>query len=307
MEHVLYHSYRDHLKKRFKGRIQKVSIDAKFTCPNRDGSKAYGGCTYCNNESFSPATLIRERSVRDQLESGIKFCENRYKNIEGYIAYFQSYSNTYAPLDYLKSIYEEALAVEKVIGLSIGTRPDCIDFEKIQYLSELAKLKDITIEYGLESMYDESLERINRGHNFQCFVDAVNLTKDKGIKIGTHIIIGFPWENEQMWIDTARELSRLPIDYLKIHQLHIVKNTIMGNEYMKKPFRLLSKDEYINVLISFLEHLSPNIVVQRMFGTSPKELTLSEHWPENITQLSALLEKEMLKRNTYQGIKYLQK
>ena len=217
------------------------------------------------------------------------------------MAYFQSYSNTYAPLDYLKELYEEALDVDGIMGLAIGTRPDCVDEDKIAYLEELAKTKEVVIEYGIESIFDESLEKINRCHDYQCFLDAINMTKGRGIKICVHLIIGFPWETKEQWIHTAKELSKLPIDYIKIHQLHILKNTIMGNEYQKKPFKMLTKDAYIEVLEDFLEHLRPSIVVQRLFASSPKEITVSEHWNKTVSDLNAELVAKMLKAGSYQG------
>ena len=297
----VYNAYHQYIKKNYGGRVQKITIDAQFTCPNRDGSKSVGGCTYCNNETFGTATKVRMNTVTEQLLSGISYSKRRYKKMAGYIAYFQSYSNTYAPIKKLKSLYSEALSMDGVLGLAIGTRADCVDEEKISYLEELAKTKDITIEYGLESMFDESLKRINRCHDYQCFLDAIELTKNRGIKICVHLIIGFPWETKEQWMETARELSKLPIDYIKIHQLHIVKNTVMGNEYRANPYKMLSKDEYIDVAIEFLENLNPNIVVQRIFGSAPEELMLSEHWPWQTSELTKELVGKMEARGNYQG------
>lgn len=296
-----YNRYVDHINKCFGGRIQKITIDSKFTCPNRDGTKSTGGCTYCNNESFGTATKVRELTVTEQIKSGIASSNRRYKKVKGYIAYFQSYSNTYASLEHLKEIYLEALKVKDVVGLAIGTRVDCVDLEKIKFLEELAKEKEIVLEYGLESMFDESLQRINRCHTYQEFLDTIEMTKNRGIKICIHLIIGFPWETREQWIQTSIELSKLPIDFIKIHQLHIVKNTIMGNEYLKNPFNLLSKEEYIDVACEFLEHLNPKIVVQRVFGSAPEELTLSKHWPETISELNKLLIKKLDEKGSYQG------
>lgn len=304
MSKNVYNAYHQYIKQKYGGRIQKITIDAQFTCPNRDGTKSTGGCTYCNNETFGTATKVRMNTVRDQVISGIAYSQRRYKNIAGYIAYFQSYSNTYAPLAKLKELYAEALGMEGVLGLAIGTRADCIDAEKLDYLEDLAKTKDITIEYGLESMFDETLKRINRCHDYQCFLDAIELTKNRGIKICVHLIIGFPWETKEQWIRTAKELSKLPIDFIKIHQLHIVKNTVLGNEFRVKPFKLLSKDEYIEVAIEFLENLNPNIVVQRIFGSAPEELMLSEHWPWQTSELNKELVKKMEDSGRQQGHYY---
>jgi len=297
----VYNSYSEHIRKRFDGRVQKITIDAKFTCPNRDGSKSVGGCSFCNNESFGTATKVRDLEITDQLLKGIEHAKGKYKNIKGFLAYFQSYSNTYAPLEKLKEIYSEALNVPGVMGLSIGTRPDCIDLEKIKYLEDVAKEKEVIIEYGLESMFDETLDRVNRCHDYKCFTDAINLTKNRGIKICVHLIIGFPWETKEQWIETAREMSKLPIDYLKVHQLHIVKGTMMGNEYIAKPFELISKDDYMEVMLEFLENLNPKIVVQRLFGSASKDMTLSKHWPERVSELNNELILKMKERETYQG------
>ncbi|MBT4790177.1 MAG: TIGR01212 family radical SAM protein [Halobacteriovoraceae bacterium] len=296
--------YGKYIKKRYGGRIQKITIDANFTCPNRDGSKGVGGCTYCNNKSFGTATRLNDLKIKDQLQSGFDYSVGRYKNVVGYFAYFQSYSNTYAPLSELKKIYNEALEVDKITGLVVGTRPDCIDREKLAYFENLTKDYEVVIEYGIESIYDETLERINRGHDYQCFVDAIDMTKGRGIKICAHIIIGFPWETKEQWIETAKAMSKLSIDYLKIHQLHVVKNTLMANEYMVKPFKLLNKEEYIDVLIEFLEHLRPSIVIQRLFGSASKELTVSPFWPETTFDLNNELIRKMKERDTYQGRLY---
>lgn len=304
MKNEVFNSYREHVKERFGGRIQKVTLDAKFTCPNRDGTKSTGGCTYCNNESFATAMKVRENTITEQVESGIAFCKSRYRNSVGYFAYFQANSNTYAPLDTLKGLYSEALAFDEIIGLVVGTRPDCVDLEKIEYFEEIAKEKEVIIEYGIESIYDETLERINRCHDYQCFLDAVEMTKGRGIKMCVHLIIGFPWETKEQWINTAREISKLPIDYIKLHQLHIVKNTIMGNQYKAKPFPLPTKPEYMDILTEFLEELRPSIVVQRMFGTASKNITLSEHWPETVSELNDELISKMKAANTYQGRLY---
>jgi radical SAM protein (TIGR01212 family) len=291
--------YSGYMKKAYGQRIQKVSVEAGFTCPNRDGKVAHGGCTYCNNESFSPM-LGSGLSVSEQVRTGIERLKRRYK-AKQFLAYFQSYSNTYAPLNTLKDLYSQALAHPEVIGLSIGTRPDCIDDEILDYLQQLSEQYDITIEYGLESMSDKTLTQINRGHDYQCYLDAIEKTAKRGIKICTHIIIGLPGEQRDHWIETAKELSKQPIDFLKIHQLHIVKNTVLGAQYTKKPFKTLNEQEYINILIEFLEHLDNRIIIQRLFGEAPQEILLSEHWHSSLSELRQKIETEMIQKNTYQG------
>lgn len=297
--------YSDYIKESFGERIQKITLDAGFTCPNRDGKVAYGGCTYCNNSKFNPWDNVKETvSITEQIKTQIKYSKKRYKKVSKFIAYFQAYSNTYAPLEKLKEIYEEALANPEVIGLSIGTRPDCIDSDIINYLSELSKKYDITIEFGLESISDETLIKINRGHNYQSFKDAINLTKGRGIKICAHMIIGFPWENLDHWIQTSKELSTLPFDFLKLHQLQIVKNTSMGSSYLKNPFLTLDKEAYFKVLEEFIVHLNPRIIIQRLFGDTPKELLLSPSWGKKAAELDREFYKRLTDSQLYQGMKF---
>ncbi len=299
-----YNRFADYQKKIYGERVQKVTVDAGFTCPNRDGSVAKGGCVYCNNESFNPGYNSASKTILRQIDEGIEFLKRRYKNVRKFIVYFQPYSNTYAPLETLKRFYEEALSHPEVVGLTIGTRPDCVDEAKIAYLQELAKSYDITIEYGLESIADDTLRRINRGHDVQCYLDALDLTKNRGIKICTHIIFGFPWEDKTLWLKTADWLSDKPFDFLKIHQLHVVKGTAMEIAYKKNPFPLPEAEEYIDLIIRFLERLNPRIVIQRLFGEAPPRTLVAPHWGMRHTELVRLLEKEMERRETWQGKRY---
>lgn len=299
-----YYKYADYLKEKFGERVQKISVDGNFTCPNRDGTKGIGGCTYCNNESFAPALSISEFPIKKQIEIGKERIKRRYDSSK-FLIYFQAYSNTYAPLDKLKALYEEALSVSDVVGLSIGTRSDCIDLEKIEYLQKLAKDFEITIEYGLESTSDLTLKKINRGHDLLNFTDAIALTKNRGIKICTHLILGFPWESENEWIESADFISKLEIDFLKLHQLHVVKGTKLGSDYLKSPFKTLTKDEYFEILIKFLERLSPKIAIQRLFGEAPKEMLLSPHWEEPLSKLTTEFNDLLTKRGVSQGNLYL--
>lgn len=299
-----YNRFADYQRKLYGERVQKVTVDAGFTCPNRDGSKGRRGCIYCNNESFNPGYNSASKSITQQIEEGIEFLKRRYKHVRKFIVYFQPYSNTYAPLDTLKRYYEEALNHPEVIGLTIGTRPDCVDEAKIAYLEELAKDYDITVEYGLESISDLTLKRINRRHSVQCYLDALELTKNRGIKICTHIIFGFPWEDEALWLQTAEWLSDKPFDFLKVHQLHVVKDTALERMYRKKPFDFLSPEAYIDLIIRFLERLNPRIVIQRLFGEAPPRTLIAPHWGVRNTQLTQMLEQEMKRRNTWQGRLY---
>ncbi len=295
-----YNSYADYIKNRFGSRVQKVIVDAGFTCPNRDGHKGYGGCTYCNNDSFTPSYSRSEIPIREQVEKGIEFLTPRYK-VDRFIVYFQPYSNTYAPLEKLKPLYQEALAHPRVIGLTLGTRPDCIDEAKLAYLEQLAREYFITIEYGLESPYEKTLEWINRQHDFRCWEDAVRLTAGRGIHICTHIILGFPTESREEMIGTAGILSRYPMDSLKIHHLHIVKKTILAEKYEENPFPLLAYHEYIDLVSEFLQHLRPDVKVQRLAGDTPPRLLIGPDWGVRASELQKKVETEMRGKNVWQG------
>jgi len=296
-----YNRFVDFQRKHYGERVQKVTVDAGFTCPNRDGTVAKGGCIYCNNESFNPCYNSASKSIRQQIDEGIEFLKRRYKGVRKFIVYFQPYSNTYAPLETLKRYYEEALSHPEVIGLTIGTRPDCVDEAKIAYLESLAKDYDITIEYGLESISDETLKKINRGHDVQCYLDALEMTRNRGIKICTHIIFGFPWETEELWLQTADWLSDKPFDFLKVHQLHVVVGTALERMYRKQPFDFMSPQQYIDLIIRFLERLNPRIIIQRLFGEAPPRTLVAPHWGVRNTQLTRMLEQEMERRDTWQG------
>lgn len=291
-----------HILNCFGERIQKITVDAGFTCPNRDGKISYGGCTYCNNDKFNPGKDKLGATITEQIATQVKRIKTRYKNAKKFIVYFQAYSNTYAPLEHLKKLYLEALASPDIIGLTIGTRPDCINEETLIFLSELASKYYITIEYGLESMSDVTLKRINRGHDYQCFKNAVNLTKHRGIYICAHLMIGFPWESKEHYIETAQELSKLGIDYLKLHQLQIVKHTVMGNEFQKNPFHMLTKSEYLEILSQFISHLSPQIIIQRVAGDCSKELLISAGWTESSQDIKKELINFLKQQGQYQGI-----
>jgi radical SAM protein (TIGR01212 family) len=295
-----YNSYATYLKNLYGERIQKVTVDAGFTCPNRDGTVARGGCIYCNNQSFNPGYNDARKGIRQQITQGMEFLKRRYK-VDKYIVYFQPYSNTYAPLAQLKKLYEEALSVPGVLGLTIGTRPDCIDEAKLQYLAELARNYDVTIEYGLESIFDESLIKINRGHDYQSYLNALEMTRDRGIKICTHIILGFPWETPEQWIYEAEVLSKLEFNFLKIHQLHIVKKTLMAHQYQENPFKLLSLPEYINTVISFLEKLNPSIIIQRLAGEAPPHMLIAPKWGKRVPEIMRYINQEFEKRDSWQG------
>lgn len=299
-----YNSYSDYFKRIFGKRVQKVTLDAGFTCPNRDGTKGKGGCTYCNNEAFNPSYCNPEVSITEQLSKGAEFHKVRYRRAENYLAYFQAFSNTYAELQYLKKLYEEALDYPGVTGLVIGTRPDCIDDEKLEYLSELTKKYYIIVEYGIESCFDISLARINRGHTFAQSAEAIKKTAAYGIHSGAHLIFGLPGETRDQTLSQAEIISELPLNTIKFHQLQIIKGTMMAREYSADPgaFNLFTKDEYIDFVISFIERLDPNIVIERFASEAHPRLQAGPNFG-NIRSniLQKMIEEEMEKRDTWQG------
>ena len=302
-----YNTYSDYFKKYFGTRVQKVSIDAGFTCPNRDGSKGFGGCAYCNNDSFSPSYLSPDTSIGEQIEKGIEFHNKRYRYAGKHLAYFQSYSNTYSSLDQLKSLYGQALENEYVAGIVIGTRSDCMDADKLAYFAEIAKTHYVIIEYGIESCYDRTLEYINRGHDFKSAHDIIVATHNAGIKTGAHLLFGLPGESRQEMLAEAAIISALPLDTIKFHQLQIIKGTRFEADYYRDPsmFNLFEPAEYAEFIIDFLELLHPNIVVERLASESPPSFKIAPNW-ENMRnhQFIQLVEKRMAERNTWQGRLY---
>ncbi|MCK4345868.1 MAG: TIGR01212 family radical SAM protein [Bacteroidales bacterium] len=302
-----FNAYANYFKEVFGERVQKVSIDAGFTCPNRDGTAGWGGCTFCNNDAFNPSYCTAEKSVRQQLEEGIKFHKTRYRRSSKYLAYFQAYSNTYASLDKLIEKYDEALNFPNVIGLVIGTRPDCIDKEKLDYFRKLSEKVYLIIEYGIESCYNKTLKRINRGHTFEQSVYAVKETAKRGIRTGAHLIFGLPGETRKEMLDEAGIISRLPLDNVKFHQLQIIKRTAMEREYKRAPgnFDLFSWEEYLEFLIKFLERLNPEFVVERFTGEAPPRFLAGPRWGLKRTdQILNLIEERLDEKDTWQGKRY---
>jgi radical SAM protein (TIGR01212 family) len=297
-----YLNYNQVLKSEFTERVQKISINAGFTCPNRDGSKGTGGCTYCNNQTFSPEYCKPGKSVSEQVKEGIAFFHHKYQ-AQYYLAYFQSYTNTYDSLDHLKSIYEEALSYPNVVGLVVGTRPDCVSNELLDYFAGLAKKYYVMIEYGIESTNDQTLKFINRGHDYACAEKAINETAGRGIRVGAHIILGLPKEERETILSHADILSKLPITSLKIHQLQLVRGTKMAEQYAEHPewFHLYTANEYIDLAIDFLERLNPHIAIERFVSQSPKNLLIAPDWGLKNFEFTAKIEKRLEERNTRQG------
>lgn len=297
-----YNDFSGYFRRKFDGRVQKISIDAGFTCPNRDGSRGMGGCSYCNNQTFSPAYCHLEKSVTAQLNEGIEFFARKYTSIK-YLAYFQAYSNTYAPVENLKMLYEEALGHPQIIGLVIATRPDCLTNEILDYLQLLAQKYYIMVEFGIESHKDMSLDRINRGHTFQESVKALQETARRKIHNCAHLILGLPGETELDWLDQARVISTLPVENLKLHQLQIHKNTKMYREYFQNPeqYPMFSVEGYLDLVVQYLELLNPAIIVERFVSEAPDDLLVAPRWGLKNFEFTAKLEKLLEARDTWQG------
>lgn len=295
-----FNSYRDHIQARYGERVQKISVHAGFTCPNRDGSKGIGGCIYCNNDAFIPGYLNRLPSIPEQIARGKRFLTERY-GVRKFFVYFQPFSNTYADCATLRRCYRSALEDADVVGLAIGTRPDCIDAEKLDLLQELAEQWDITVEYGLESMFDRTLQLINRGHTRRDFETAVAMTADRGIHIAVHMILGLPEETRDMQLQGAPYLSGLPIDFLKLHHLHIVAGTRLAKLHESVRIPVFSLEEYIALVGEFLQRLRGDIVIQRLVGeTNPRRL-IAPDWGIRDFEVARRIEAWMVEHGAFQG------
>jgi len=299
-----FNAYSEYFKHIFGQRMQKLTINAGFTCPNRDGTVAFGGCTYCDNGAFNPSYCNPQKSIQQQIEEGITFHKNRYRRAGKYLAYFQAFSNTHASLDRLKAVYNQALAQENIAGLVIGTRPDCIDAEKLDYFSQLAKKHYLIIEYGIESCSNQTLQLINRGHSFEQAVTALEMTAQAGIKTGAHFIFGLPTETVSDWLQWTDIISKLPLNNIKFHQLQFIKGTAMAELYEEKPqlFHRFSLEEYIDFMVDFVERLNPNIVIERFAGEVPPRFLAQPAWGLiRNDQILQAIEKKLEERETFQG------
>ena len=265
------------MRERFPYKVQKISIDAGFSCPNRDGKLSKGGCTFCNNESFNPSYCSPKESITEQIERGKEFFSKKYPDMK-YLAYFQAYTNTYAPLAELQRMYEEALSVKDVVGIVIGTRPDCVEDALLDYFEQLNKRTFIIVEYGIESANDETLRKIRRGHTFACSRDAIERTHARGILTCGHIILGLPGEDATESLRQAPLLSSLPLDFLKIHQLQIVKGTALAMQYAQQPFHLYTVEEYINLIIKYISLLRKDLIFERFISQCPPEILIAPKW-----------------------------
>ena len=299
-----YNSFGPFMRNKFGQTVYKVNVDAGFTCPNRDGTLGVTGCIYCNNDSFRPNSCKPTLSITEQVNNGIYHTRKRYKAGK-FLVYFQAYTNTYAPLAQLERLYHEALSHPDVIGLAIGTRPDAVDEEKIAMLEELASRYFILVEYGLQSIYDKSLEFINRGHDYKTFLAALEMTKGRNIHIGTHLIVGFPTESREEMLAMAEGVSALPIRFLKVHQLQIVRDTPLAESYVEKTFHTFGYQEYLDFIVDFIERTSPEIIFQRLFATAPDNILIAPQWGRNRHQILHDIEKNLVARDVWQGKKFV--
>ena len=295
-----YNDYGTWIRRQFPFRVQKIAIDAGFSCPNRDGRISTGGCSYCDNRAFNPAYCQQHDSITRQLEAGKQFFAHKYPAMK-YLAYFQTYTNTYDSIDKLRQRYEEALAVDDVAGIIIGTRPDCISTELLDYLEELNARTFLIVEYGVESCNDETLRRIYRGHDFLCSSEAIRQTHERGILTGAHIILGLPREDIEESLRQASVISSLPIDILKIHQMQVIKGTRLAREFEREPFHIYTIDEYIRLIANYLQRLRKDLVLERFVSQSPKELLIAPHWGLKNYEFTNLLNNYLRENNIRQG------
>ncbi|MEI6178238.1 MAG: TIGR01212 family radical SAM protein [Verrucomicrobiota bacterium] len=299
-----YNSYGQWLRHKFGGaRVYKVIVDAGFTCPNRDGTKGYGGCTYCNVDSFTPTLPRSLDEIRDQVEQGIARARKHYK-AEKFIIYFQPNTNTYAPVERLKALYDEALSIcpDDVVGLSVGTRPDCLDAEKIALLESYADRMEVDLELGMESIHESTLKQINRDCSHEELTGLLESLTDTPINLCVHTIFGFPWETREMMLAQAAEINRFPqIQFVKLHHLHIVKGSILASRYMKEPFPLFDLPGYTDFLCEFLPQLRPDIIIQRLFGIADQDLLIAPVWDLAKSSVQSYIDKELERRGVVQG------
>lgn len=272
--------------------MQKISVNAGFTCPNRDGTVGWGGCTFCNNQTFNPAYCTPSKSVSRQIEEGKAFFSRKYPDMK-YLAYFQAYTNTYGSLGHLRSVYEEALGVEDVVGIVIGTRPDCMPPDLLQYLADLSSRTFLIVEYGVESASEDTLLRINRGHTFAVSADAICRTAEKGIMVGAHLILGFPWERRAELMRQAKVIAGLPLTTLKLHQLQIIRGTRLAEEYASHPWHVFTAEEYADLVLEYISYLPPNLVLERFVSQSPPEYVVAPRWGLKNHEFADIIRRKM--------------
>jgi radical SAM protein (TIGR01212 family) len=284
-----------------------VAIDAGFTCPNRDGTKSYGGCTFCGNDSFNPSYCSPKKSLTQQMKEGIEFHAKRYRKAKKYLAYFQAFSNTYGPVEALEKMYTEVLEIENVVGIVIGTRPDCFDEQVANLLSVISKRAYVMVEFGIESVYNSTLSAVNRCHAFEDSIQAIELCASKGIQCGGHLIFGLPGETREMMMSSAEKISALPLNGIKFHQLQLIKDTTMGHEYLEDPgkFKLFSLEEYIDFISEYLCFLRPDLVIERLAAETQPWINLEQKWELRYDRVLALIEEKMEEKDYWQGKFYV--
>lgn len=295
MSEQIYNDFGTWIRKQFPFRVQKISVNAGFTCPNRDGRIGKGGCIYCNNKTFNPSYCANKKNITDQLEEGKRFFSHKYPEMK-YLAYFQAYTNTYAPVKHLRALFEEALSVDDVVGLVIATRPDCVSDELLDYLEILHQQTFLIVEYGIESANDETLMRINRGHDFACSRRAVEKTHERGILVGGHVILGLPGEGREECLRQAPIISSLPLDILKIHQMQIIRDTPLSEEYVRHPFHMFSVEEYVDLVVDYISLLREDLVLERFVSQSPADLLIAPKWGMKNHEFTALVKKRLLQK-----------
>lgn len=295
-----YYSYRYFLKSRYGHRVQRVSIDAGFTCPNVDGTVAFGGCTFCDNRSFSPSRRQPKFSITEQINDGIQRLQRRY-DCDHFTAYFQPATNTYAPVEKLRAMYDEALAHPKVVAMSIGTRPDCVPDDVLDLLEEFASRTDLTVEYGMQTMHDRSLDWMNRGHHHEAMVEAMERSIGRGFEICAHIMLGLPGETHEDMLETAREVGRLGLDAVKIHNLYAVENTPLADQVRNGEVQLMNRADYIKTLVDFLELIPSHVIVERISGDAPDNYFIGPTWCLDKPAVLLAVQEEFERRQTYQG------
>lgn len=303
IENKNYHTWNYHLRQRFNSKVFKVSLNGGFTCPNLDGKISRGGCTYCSNKGSGDFAGQVDDSISKQFENIKTIMEKKWHNAK-YIAYFQAYTNTYAPVDYLKDKYEEALRQENVIGLAISTRPDCISEEVLDYLDDINKRTNLWVELGLQTIHDTTSKKINRGHNYQVFLDTLEKLRERSIDVVVHIINGLPGETYEMMMDTVKEISKLDIQGIKIHLLHVLKGTVMEKQLIRGDFQLLDKDFYTNLICDQLEILPQDLIIHRLTGDGKKDDLIGPIWSLKKWEVLNAIDEELKRRNSWQGKYY---
>lgn len=300
-----YNQFSEHLKSRFGEKVYKVTLDAGFTCPNRDGTLSDKGCIFCDSGGSFSRLYSNNLSINEQLEIGISKIKDRYK-AKKFLSYFQAYTNTYKPASQLKKIYDAALN-DDVVGLSIGTRPDCVDSEKLDLIAGYTEKYYTWLEYGLQSIHDKSLKFINRGHDFTCFEKACLMTKERNINICAHVILGLPYETKEDMLETAKTIADLNLEGVKIHLLCILENTRLSEIYKQSGLKLMEEDEYVELVCDFLEYLPPSMTIQRLAGNGLKSIRIAPLWLSKKLNTLNKIDKELIRRNSYQGLRFKSK